>query len=211
MKHSFLDPFTLASQVNFLQEALLAGMQQASQQGIVLPVSLEAEPNAVWGVGGRPEIPWASSGLRHIELTLSQLKAAIHKLLSSFDRVSQAIRCGERRQQRQMPDLHEEAREYHQAEFTCCTLACCYWALNWLFMESYWNPILRCLLCPCLTLMRCINCLCYSKQAREAERVQEREDEFQRRLEEERQAVVAALAEPAHVASPPAPPEKQAQ
>jgi hypothetical protein len=56
--------------------------------------------------------------------------------------------------------------------------------INWLFMETYFNPILRCLLCPFLLVARCLNCICYSQRAKELERERAREEEIQKRLEE---------------------------
>ena len=76
--------------MNQLTEVLLSTMQQATSQGYVLPVSVEAAADAAWGVAGRQEVPWSSAGLRHLELTLSQIKAALQTLLSGMDRVGMA-------------------------------------------------------------------------------------------------------------------------
>ena len=78
-------------QAQVLTESLLAAFQQAATQGYNLPVTIEAGQGVEWGVGGRAEIPWASPGLRHLELTLSQIKAGLLTLLSSFERIATAI------------------------------------------------------------------------------------------------------------------------
>ncbi len=96
-----------------LAEALLA-VKQTVEEGAFLPVHIAADLEAAWGVAIRQEIPRAAPGLRHVELGMSQLKAAIYELLSLFQWVHAAAVCGERRQQRQMPSLFEEAREFHQ-------------------------------------------------------------------------------------------------
>ena len=40
-----------------------------------VPVYIQAAPDAAWGVAGDPNIPWVSTGLSHLEKTLSQVKA----------------------------------------------------------------------------------------------------------------------------------------
>ena len=75
-----------------LTESLLAAVQKAAADGYTVPVTVEAGHGASWGVGGRAEVPWASPGLRHLELTLSQIKGAFITLLTSFDRIATASR-----------------------------------------------------------------------------------------------------------------------
>ncbi len=85
-----------------------------------------------------------------------------------------------------MPSLSEEAREWHQAEWSCCSWACLGEFLNYLHLEQYYNPFLRCLLCPFWLVVRFVNCFVYSRYAKQYEEEEQRELEREERQKEDR-------------------------
>ena len=89
-------------------------------------------------------------------------KMVSKSILNVVENLDRRIRCGERRQQRQMPSLDEEAREFQQSDWTSVfSIAFLFWLMNQIHMELYHNVILRCLVCPLHQVCRCFSCFCY--------------------------------------------------
>ena len=128
---------------------------------------LVQEPGLYTAVAGRNEVPWAAAPLRHLELTCSQGKMVSKATLSVVAQIEKRARCAERRQQRQMPSLDEDQREFVQADWSSVfSLSFLFWLANEAFMEFYRNSILRCLCCPCLQIFRCLSCFMIAKLRR---------------------------------------------
>ena len=73
-----------------------------------MPVYISSAPDAVWGVAGRNEVSFASSGLGHIELDLMQIKHAVKGVGCALEDLGRRARCAERRQQLTNPSPSED-------------------------------------------------------------------------------------------------------
>lgn len=150
---------------DFLREKLLAGLKDellatlATLDQQAKPVYLVTGPETTWGVGGRAEVPWVCDVLAHLELTLSQVKLAVKAMAPSLDDLTRRVRCAERRQQMQLPSFSEEQRECQQADWsTIFSWGFLLWLWSQIWMEFYWNPLLRFVCCPCWTVLRIACC-----------------------------------------------------
>ena len=128
---------------------------------------LVQQPGLYTPVAGRNEIPWSAAPLRHLEMTTGQGKQVLKATHAVVVQIEKRARCAERRQQRQMPSLDEDQREFVQADWTSIfSVSFLFWLANEAFMEFYRNSILRCLCCPCLQFFRCLSCFCIAKLRR---------------------------------------------
>ena len=73
-----------------------------------MPVYIASPPDAVWGVAGRNEVSFASTGLGHLELDLMQIKMAVKTVGCALEDLTRRARCAERRQQLTNPSASED-------------------------------------------------------------------------------------------------------
>ena len=116
---------------------------------------------------GPAVVPWRfcskdSPKMLHQPSPFLSWKIVNKAILNVVEGLDRRIRCGERRQQRQMPSLDEEAREFEQRDWTSIfSIAFLFWLMNQIHMELYHNVFLRCLCCPLHHLCRCCSCFSY--------------------------------------------------
>ena len=102
--------------------------------------------------------------LSHLELDLMQIKMENKKANNILADLARRAICAERRQQRALPSLLEDEREFEQAEWSSvCSIAFLVWVGGQAFYECYWNPILRFLCCIPLCFGRLCSCLLLKK------------------------------------------------